>query len=380
MRSDLTAGNVVHGNHDGGIERVAGRREGDEVSMDGRGRAVWDAMGVAGRGSFSGHVRGRDDYVSVFQPQREATATATVHRKREFPTNDAVTQGFHDGSRKAEFWWNSSSSQRCAQPLELLFHIHPLRYRQSALSIGIMGKDERKIEEVDGNVRQRAGTQPDLSTPPPRKRLPEALQKSVDNEEKLWETTVEGRAQDTTDTNARYAAYTSRIRTIMMSAHRYVAYTSDIGESFRPVAHPYIIRGAYGISWLYIAGDVANEGYKAYIRNQKILHPETGLEEPNSGGIVDTVKNVKNNLADTMGVKAGEGGMLTTGVPGRVPAIEDYRAVAAQRAVFQSVASMGIPAVTIHSIVRYSGRAMKNVKNKTLRTWGPIGVCSTPDF
>jgi len=64
----------------------------------------------------------------------------------------------------------------------------------------------------------------------------------------------------------------------MMSAHRYVAYTSDIGESFRPVAHPWIIRGAYGVSWLYLAGDVANEGYKAYVRNQRILHPE--LEAP----------------------------------------------------------------------------------------------------
>lgn len=46
----------------------------------------------------------------------------------------------------------------------------------------------------------------------------------------------------------------------------------------------------------------------------------------------------------------------------------------AQRAIFQSLASMGLPAFTIHSVVRYSGRAMKNVKNKTIRTWGPIGL------
>lgn len=46
----------------------------------------------------------------------------------------------------------------------------------------------------------------------------------------------------------------------------------------------------------------------------------------------------------------------------------------AQRAIFQSVASMGLPAFTIHSVVRYSGRAMKDVKNKTIRTWGPIGL------
>jgi len=59
----------------------------------------------------------------------------------------------------------------------------------------------------------------------------------------------------------------------------------------------------------------------------------------------------------------------------KVPMIEDYRAVMAQRAVFQSVASMGLPAFTIHSIVRYSGKALRDAKNTTIRSWGPIGVC-----
>ena len=58
----------------------------------------------------------------------------------------------------------------------------------------------------------------------------------------------------------------------------------------------------------------------------------------------------------------------------RVVPIEDYRAVMAQRAVFQGLASMGLPAFTIHSVVRYSGKALKNNSNKTLRTWGPIGL------
>ena len=59
---------------------------------------------------------------------------------------------------------------------------------------------------------------------------------------------------------------------------------------------------------------------------------------------------------------------------GHVPAIEDYRAVMAQRAVFQSIASMGLPAFTIHSIVRYSGKALKDAKNTRIRMYGPIGV------
>ncbi|KAL1598610.1 hypothetical protein SLS60_007750 [Paraconiothyrium brasiliense] len=237
-----------------------------------------------------------------------------------------------------------------------------------------MVKDDKKItEEVDGVPREREGTRPDFSIPPPRKQLPKELQQTLDSDEKMWEILTDGRAEDTTDTNVRYAAYASRVRTIMMSAHRYVAYTSDIGESFRPVAHPYFVRSAYGISWLYIAGDVANEGYKAYMRNQRVLNPETAHDN-----IVDKIKSVKNSITNTSGIKAGgsDGTSLTGGEvsPGRIPAIEDWRAVAAQRAVFQSVASMGLPALTIHSIVRYSGRAMKNVKNVKLRTWGPIGL------
>lgn len=202
------------------------------------------------------------------------------------------------------------------------------------------------------------------------------------------------RAEDTTDTSIRYAAYATRIRTIMLSAHRYVAYTSDIGESFRPIAHPYLVKGAYAVSWLYLTGDVAHEGYKAYIRNQKVLHPEKYLDSPaeinrdekenrdtaasgRATGVVSQVQQLAHKATSTEGIKlGGQGSVLTGGevVPGKIPAIEDYRAVMAQRAIFQAVASMGLPAFTIHSIVRYSGRALKDAKNTTLRTWGPIGV------
>lgn len=52
----------------------------------------------------------------------------------------------------------------------------------------------------------------------------------------------------------------------------------------------------------------------------------------------------------------------------------DWKGVAFKRAVFQSIASMGLPAFTIHSTVRYSGLALKNVKNAKVRTWGPVGL------
>jgi fission process protein 1 len=106
-----------------------------------------------------------------------------------------------------------------------------------------------------------------------------------------------------------------------------------VGESFRPIAHPYLIKSAYAISWAYLIGDVSHEGYKAYVRNEKVI-------------------------------AAGA----------TVPGLEDWKTAVAQRALFQSVASMGLPAFTIHSIVRYSGRALKNAKNTTIRTWAPIGL------
>jgi fission process protein 1 len=133
------------------------------------------------------------------------------------------------------------------------------------------------------------------------------------------------------------------VRTILKSAHRYVAYTSDIGESFRPVAHPWLVKTAYGISWLYLIGDVANEGYKAYSRQYPPAHfaPATSPPHPK----------------DT-----------------HTSPLNDYKVVMAKRAVFQSIASMGLPAFTIHSVVKYSGKALKDAKNKTIRTWAPIGL------
>ncbi|KAG5980608.1 hypothetical protein E4U55_003833 [Claviceps digitariae] len=193
---------------------------------------------------------------------------------------------------------------------------------------------------------------------PPREKLPRRLQNIVDNSDtdNLFDDVVEGYAPPTTDTKLRYAAYATRIRTILLSAHRYVAYTSDIGESFRPVAHPKLVRAAYGISWLYIIGDVSHEGYRAYWHNQRILNPQLRL----------TSRQEK-----ITGLSAVHSSDLA---PGVVSPLEDWRTVMVQRGLFQSLASMGLPAFTIHSIVRYSGQALKTVKNPAIRTWGPIGL------
>ncbi|KAI9817943.1 MAG: hypothetical protein M1832_004563 [Thelocarpon impressellum] len=198
--------------------------------------------------------------------------------------------------------------------------------------------DPPKADDLDDIPHVRKEPRPDFSQPLPRGTLRKDLQDLVDRDETLWEELYDGTAPDSTDSSVRYAAYATRARTLLRSAQRYVAYTSDIGESFRPVAHPYLIRSAYAVSWAYLGGDVAHEGYKAWVRQQRVLHPEGDV------------------------------------APGTVPPTEDYRTVMAERAVFQGLASMGLPAFTIHSIVRYSGRALKEAKNARIRTWGPIGV------
>ncbi|KAK2623527.1 hypothetical protein QTJ16_007081 [Diplocarpon rosae] len=201
---------------------------------------------------------------------------------------------------------------------------------------------------------------------PPRAKLPASFQKIIDkaeSDENFYDELYDGTAPQSTESNIRYAAYLTRIRTALLAAQRYVAYTSDIGESFRPVAHPNLVRAAYGISWAYLAGDVAHEGYKAYCSNQRILYPYL-LREAATERYNDAQTDFK-VVAAAVGVDLA---------PKKVSPLEDYRTVMAQRAIFQGIASMGLPAFTIHSIVRYSGRALKNSKNVRLRTYGPIGL------
>lgn len=151
--------------------------------------------------------------------------------------------------------------------------------------------------------------------------------------------------EDSTESSVRYAAYANRLRTIMMASHRYVAYTSDIGESFRPVVHPGIVRLGYGVSWGYIVGDVAYEGWKLKLKQEGRYR--IGLRPWDETPDLDP-----SQLVEQM----------------------DYRFMMLQRGLFQSIASMGLPLFTIHSSVRYSSILFKNSSNKALKTYGPVGV------
>lgn len=154
---------------------------------------------------------------------------------------------------------------------------------------------------------------------------------------------------DSTDSNIRYAAYASRLRTIALTAHRYVAYTSDIGESFRPVFPQAVVKLGYGISWLYILGDVSYITYRAKLKQEGYQLP-SGWKPWDE--LSENNKVLKSNVSP------------------------DWKMVGLERLIFQSVASMGLPAFTIHSLVKYSGNWFNKQypKNAMLRTWGPISI------
>ena len=104
---------------------------------------------------------------------------------------------------------------------------------------------------------------------------------------------------------ARYCRYLMGHTAKMARWVRYTAYTSDVGEAFRPVVHPMVVTYGYALSWAYVVGDVAVDGV------QRFRHGTRGAE-------------------------------LCCDV--------------AERATFQAVASMALPAVTIHSCVELSKR------------------------
>lgn len=158
------------------------------------------------------------------------------------------------------------------------------------------------------------------------------------------------------ESNLRYAAYANRIRTILVASHRYVAYTSDIGESFRPVAHPYLVKMGYGVSWLYILGDVSYAAWKVKTKSEgkytEGMYP-WNYPYPESNPVAARVFQDKH-----------EGRLVDT----------DWRLAGLKRGLFQSIASMGLPAFTIHSAVRYSSLMFKNSSIKPLKTYGPVAI------
>ncbi|KAJ3033738.1 hypothetical protein HDV00_005859 [Rhizophlyctis rosea] len=128
---------------------------------------------------------------------------------------------------------------------------------------------------------------------------------------------------DTTETPLRFLGYTARLRNLATAGSRYLAYTSDVGEAFRPIVSPWIVNTGYFISFAYVGADVAFEGYKA--------------------------------------VKRGDNNTLVT------------RTVL-ERGTFQLLASLALPAFIIHSVVDGTAKLLKNRPKTALVKWAPTSM------
>ena len=69
----------------------------------------------------------------------------------------------------------------------------------------------------------------------------------------------------------RYAAYARRIAQVFLVKGRMIAYTSDLGESFRPVMPRSLVRMAYGITWVYVGVDVAFNTAEEHVKGSPPL-------------------------------------------------------------------------------------------------------------
>ncbi|POY75237.1 hypothetical protein BMF94_1607 [Rhodotorula taiwanensis] len=165
------------------------------------------------------------------------------------------------------------------------------------------------------------------------KDLEKQAESSVD---KLEDQIVRGDI-DSKDTQARYLGYLARFRPVLIASSRYLAYTSDVGESFRPVVAPKTVTAAYGVSWAYLIGDVVYESWKAKER-AKEMAPD--------------------GISQVVGLTF------------------------AKRAIFQATASMLLPSLTIHSIVKYTALWIKKqgIQNIRIRQWLPsaLGLGTIP--
>ena len=133
----------------------------------------------------------------------------------------------------------------------------------------------------------------------------------------------------------RSLVYGSRIARVMrtmnnvMIGSRPLAYASELGESVRPLVPKFLVKSLYGISWAYVILDTIAKTYS--VRDQ-----------------------------------------------GR----EKMAVYAMDLAIWHSLASMALPAFTIHSIVKYSGKVIKKCSDPASKfgKFGPtiIGLCSIP--
>lgn len=192
---------------------------------------------------------------------------------------------------------------------------------------------------------------------------------------------------------ARYAVFANRLRTAFTAGIRYSAYSSELGEAFRPLTKPAVVRSLYAVSWSYVIGDVAYAGYKArelhrQLAQESSLDPSAKLKrlaqeaEEKLHKATQKGKEVAQSDKSVATATQEESRHSHEGVSDPLQYSETTHVglVVARRAVFQSLASMALPAFTVHSIVHYSQPLFKSVQNHRVKALGPtlLGLAIIP--
>mmetsp|Transcript_29595 Transcript_29595/g.86326 ORF Transcript_29595/g.86326 Transcript_29595/m.86326 type:complete len:225 (-) Transcript_29595:179-853(-) len=137
------------------------------------------------------------------------------------------------------------------------------------------------------------------------------------------------------DERARFLAYLARVKVIAVRAIkakiRYMAYSSDLGESLRPVLRPWMVNMFYAVSFGYVGFDVA---YTGYLEQQRGSSDELVARQT----------------------------------------LEAF--------VFQGVASLALPSLIIHTAVHQTHSLLKRTPRVPglIMTWGPsvVGLSLVP--
>lgn len=131
------------------------------------------------------------------------------------------------------------------------------------------------------------------------------------------------------DGPVRDLAYARRMVQAFLVKGRAAAYTSDVGESVRPVVPSWFVRACYGMTWMYVFTDVSYHTADAYMAQKS-----------------------KEVVCRT----------------------------AVQSTVFQVIASVAVPSLIIHQVVHMGQRAVKSLPPGRIQFWLPsvIGLACIP--
>ncbi|KAI5305898.1 hypothetical protein KEM56_002945 [Ascosphaera pollenicola] len=209
-----------------------------------------------------------------------------------------------------------------------------------------------------------------------RERLPAQIEKLVRRQREITEAFLDGRGKDTRMTPLRFMAYTSRLQTMAAASEHYWTRAAEAGASTKPLLPRSFLRCAIGLTSIYMVADLTNEGIRAYQKNMRALAPPT---EAYHDATLPAQMQAQHNTnlsalpASPVLEVEGQSAFMPWGAK-TVPVKEDWRAVVAERAVFQTLSSLVLPAATLTAVVRHSTKCLSDSGSVIVRRWGPLAI------